>query len=551
MHYQMIYGLITIIFSLINAFDYNYVADVLPNMSSIEDNFNHIEEGYFRFWQTTDCLSILYKTSPFNMSYGCYLQNPNAPYGLMLFPPHHDEVIDKYYGFPLLDENNFTGTWHLKSEDVIILLGMTPPKCKYFSFSNYLYSRYLPPDWKPSPTLQGYDLACPDGATADRCEFFASLDDSLNLDRGLNLNPDIFNTSFALIISANYDAMEAARQGLIEAGVDYSLISNYSYPGTELNLGVNTTDDTFITIMRTAFYENQEEADDYFNEVPYRVLRMEWKQPSSTLYGRQPLVDRETGITDSTKAGVSMDEMREALVYVGKEILDTIINTNNIQDPGNDDWYIQITSTNAGTPDNGFDCIELGRMCLADCRDTVYPFSTTIYARADECKSPKYPNISCYGVSNGLLTEDDDDVIIVLGVNHAITNVSSYASIAVYDAEYWWGVNAIGNDKMEDTVWNYVVPGEEPTTAIQASLPYLYAYEFRRNCSVVTNKNCLEVAYKVTIDGEGFIPLKDTVVLTERMYNNPLTHVGPDPNEVIMPIVIHMKRRNSTERKNN
>ena len=59
------------------------------------------------------------------------------------------------------------------------------------------------------------------------------------------------------------------------------------------------------------------------------------------------------------------------------------------------------------------------------------------------------------------------------------------------------------------------------------------------------------MAYKATIDGEGFIPLKDTVVLTERMYNNPLTHVGPDPNEVIMPIVIHMKRRNSTERKNN
>ena len=109
----------------------------------------------------------------------------------MLFPPHHDEVMDKYYGFPLLDENNFTATWHLKSEDVIILLGMTPPTCKYFSFSNYLYSRYTPPWWKPSPFLHGYDLACPDGLASDRCEYFASLDDSLNFDRGLNLNPDI------------------------------------------------------------------------------------------------------------------------------------------------------------------------------------------------------------------------------------------------------------------------------------------------------------------------------------------------------------------------
>ena len=74
---------------------------------------------------------------------------------------------------------------------------------------------------------------------------------------------------------------------------------------------------------------------------------------------------------------------------------------------------------------------------------------------------------------------------------------------------------------MEDTVLNYVIPGEEPTAAIQASMPYLYAYEFRRNCSVVTNQNCLEVSSTAIKSGEGFIPLKDTVVMTERMYNSP------------------------------
>ena len=109
------------------AFDYNEVADQLPNAPSISSQFTNIIEGYFRFWQTTDCLSILWEDSPFNTYEGCYFQNPNAPYGLMLFPPHEEEVIDKYYGFPISDVNQFTGTWHLKETDVIVLLGLTPP----------------------------------------------------------------------------------------------------------------------------------------------------------------------------------------------------------------------------------------------------------------------------------------------------------------------------------------------------------------------------------------------------------------------------------------
>ena len=227
-------GLLTI---YVSAFDYNDVADRLPDALSISSQFKNIQEGYFRFWQTTDCLSILWEDSPFVSYEGCYFQNPNAPYGLMLFPPHEGEVLDKYYGFPVSGSNNFTGTWHLNEGDVIVLLGMTPPTCKYFSFSNYLYSRHLDPDWTPDPSLESSDLPCPNGTVADRCEMFASLDDSVNLDRGLHLEPAVFNTSFALILSPTYEGVNAARQGLLETGVDISVISNYSFPGTENETG--------------------------------------------------------------------------------------------------------------------------------------------------------------------------------------------------------------------------------------------------------------------------------------------------------------------------
>ena len=72
----------------------------------------------------------------------------------------------------------------------------------------------------------------------------------------------------------------------------------------------------------------------------------------------------------------------------------------------------------------------------------------------------------------------------------------------------------------------------------------MYILEIRRNC---TNKKntCLEVSYSATDSlSTGFIPLKDIVVIIERMYNNPVTHVGPDPSEVVLPVILHMRYKN-------
>ena len=288
--------------------------------------------------------------------------------------------------------------------------------------------------------------------------------------------------------------------------------------------------------MRTAFYTNQTDADTYFDQIPYRVFRMEWNQEEPTLFKKQPLVKRKTGQTESSHIGVKPDDIIEAMVYVGANVVKhTIDSHSNIN---TQDWNVQITGTEAGTPDNGFDCIDHGIMCLADCRDTVYPFSMEIYDRAIFCETMNDQQ-DCYGLTDGLLTDDETDVLYVIGMNHALTNMSSYASMSVYDGDTFWGVNGIGDTQMDNTVWNYLRPDESPTPGIEKTLPYLYVMEIRRNC---TTPNCLEVPSSATKSfTTGFIPLKDIVVLTERMYNHPDTHVGPDPSEVVLPIAIHMR----------
>ena len=103
------------------------------------------------------------------------------------------------------------------------------------------------------------------------------------------------------------------------------------------------------------------------------------------------------------------------------------------------------------------------------------------------------------------------------------------------------GVDGIGDSIMDGSIWNYISLNSSLNSLFQKVFPYMYVLEIRRNCNNKKN-TCLEVSSSPT-DGftTGFIPLKDIVVLIERMYNNPLTHVGPDPSEVVLPVILHMR----------
>lgn len=474
--------------------------------------FENIQQGKFRFWQKSDCLNILHQQSPFPFNEGCYFENPDAPYGLIMLPPHKNETFDEYYGYPVSD-GNLSATWHLQPHEAIVLIGRTPPNCTYFGFTNYLYSRWNPKDWTPETPYNLWN--CPSGG--QRCEIFASLDDSINMNRGMNLEPEQFNTTFAVVFSPSIEAMDAAITTIQKSGVKPTSISNFSFPGAKLNLGIDTYADTFITLMRNAFF--QETADDYINSVPLFVYRLELFQKNVTLFERRPLVKRATNKTDASIANISMHEMRTVLKSLVANVTSYYSTSKSM---------IQQTNTKSKIPDNGFECIERGTICLADCRDTYYPFSLEMYRRAMLCQ---HNESKCYKLMNATLTDTDNDTIIVVGVNHAMTNMSSYSSISIYDAKYLWGVYAVGNEQLAYTAKPYMH---------QSSLmKYFYVYTFRRDCG--TTPNCYSIPSNPSLDA--FIPLENPIAITERSYDNPITHVGPNPSDIIMPVVIHIKKR--------
>ena len=279
-------------------------------------------------------------------------------------------------GYPIHDDDGYSASWHLKSSEVIVLLGQTPPECKYFSFTNYLYSRHMPEDYEP-PSSPGVRYpTCLPGNVSSRCELFASVQDTVNLDRGLSLGEGSkFETSFALVISPSKRATEEAVAALIASGAPPTRISNFSYPGANMTLGVEPEADTFTTILRTAFFDNQTEAFDYFDELPFRVMRLEIDPDvDAEAYPRETLVPRKTGLQEGYAAGLTRDEMQNATQELALNAVDLLL----AQDP-DVEWEVSMSgfSNAEGVMDNGYDCIDNNIRCLADCRDTLCMCFTT------------------------------------------------------------------------------------------------------------------------------------------------------------------------------
>ena len=131
----------------------------------------------------------------------------------------------------------------------------------------------------------------------------------------------------------------------------------------------------------------------------------------------------------------------------------------------------------------------------------------------------------------GKLTDDDSDVILVVGVNHAMANTSAYSSLSVYDQPTLWGIATVGDADMQGTALHYM-NSDKTSPELQQALPYLYVYQFKRTCSLAEKaRGCLEIASRPSSDGGVlFVPLDHPVVFAERMCKSSFvlnTHIFP------------------------
>lgn len=152
----------------------------------------------------------------------------------------------------------------------------------------------------------------------------------------------------------------------MESGVPSDRISLFSFPGSTLSLGDESQADTFTTIMRTAFYDNEDDKEAFFNSIPFQVLRMELSSNVNVLHEKDEYIPRETGVqNDASLPNLSLSEMRQAVKSLTALVLTSLVEGTT------DGWDISVANLISGEQDTGDDCIDMGQRCLADCRDTL------------------------------------------------------------------------------------------------------------------------------------------------------------------------------------
>jgi hypothetical protein len=394
----------------------------------------------------------------------------NEPYLQVLIPKSSQDP-----GYPGLTQD-----FQLRQDESIVLIGLTPPPVKYFSYTPYLYTRVYP-----------------DG----RRSIFASLGDQLNNAVIKSIGKSPFNSPVALIFTPDQSTDARIRAALRSAGYPAAIINTVVIPAAMLNLGHNETADVLRIITRTAVWQDKTAGDSYINNPPLSVLRVTPRvQAPAKPFPTPPLRIRGTGHTEMALMN-KLGELRQGIIaaYPG-------LHATDIQS-------IPMCY-------EGYDLIQRGNWC-GDSRDAFYIGAGYLgYATSDPASTD--------------LTLEDDEFLMVYGVNHVATGKATYMNLNFYaDKKAALFVGSLSDNKFPAAA-SFYLPGDP-------AVDVMYAYKVSRNCNE-GEAYCLPLSVP---EGCTRLTLDSSTVLTvfDRIYLEPATKVGPAMPEILYDRVIKFSPR--------
>ena len=201
-----------------------------------------VQQGQYGFFDIQTC----------SHSDTCYAINPLTPYGLMWLPPHPNETSAGNYSNTCHMHNlcrdvngtTFSPSWRVAEGEVIVLQGLTPPESTYWSFSNYLYTRYHQPGWKSNASLVRRIVGCPNVPDGGRCEIFSGINDPLNM-QTVELpdgDRDPFEAPLQLLLTFDKKSEHVVAEQL-KLSQQQAVVNTLRFPGAALNLGMTHGDE--------------------------------------------------------------------------------------------------------------------------------------------------------------------------------------------------------------------------------------------------------------------------------------------------------------------
>ena len=397
----------------------------------------------------------------------------------------------------------------LKPDEAVVYLGPTPPPCDYFSFTVYLWVRH-----KDSLVSKGDWM---NAAVND------PLNNALIKTKG---NDTPFGTQTLVIFTPDRGVYNRVAALAREAGYPESMINPYVIPSGLLNLGVlpeTPLADSFIILLRTANFVSKAEGDRYLSDNNYaRVWRV---TPEMA-----PALDPYSTPDQRVRTWKSESELYPDLENGLERLKNAIL---------------------AQTPNASYESYESIRW-FADSREVLEETdpASPLYHKfvAGEGSDTPYLRTSLSGEATSF-TLENDDMVVVYGVNHAATGLATYSSFGVYGD---WVTCSCQDNPMQyifgcgDRSWNGVagMTSHDFTGSAEEYIPgdpmapYLYAVKVLRQPPQDKNDKYYVVVPTSTPEhpcaNPGYcLGLDDPIIIGYRAYLNPATASGADYDDII------------------
>lgn len=288
------------------------------------------------------------------------------------------------------------GGWQYKlcQDEAIVLITELPPKCKYYSFINYVM--FTQQKAGKDYTNEKAFFSAGNEETGLYHPIFGSIGDSVNMVNIKHNGDSAYGSEAVIVISSNQSVTDKVTAQLTAAGYDESMINVMPIPADTYNMGLQKGADTFSFLGRISQPSDQDAYTDYTenlttNSVVYRVTPKE--EIEAAPYENAVFTARGTGEHEISKlknGSQHLDSIREAIISQYA-----------------DEYDYEELSTDIAVPE-GLTAYLNDRNAQGDNRDTAYV------------------------MTKDFTLNSDDDFIVVYGVNHTKTEKALYSNAVLY-----------------------------------------------------------------------------------------------------------------------
>lgn len=421
-----------------------------------------------------------------------YVGNPGGKYGVFNFPDSLKPPLLRHEGQKAFKFFNATKiSVSMYEKDAVILLMNTPPSGKYFSMVNYVMARFqhnqtniLP--W--APTVQ--------------------INDPIN-QLSINTSDDkAYNATVLFISTADDDTYHEIKNAFIDSGFHPKSINLLPILKEKVKLRTHRIwyldeSDLISWHFRLGEYNHLDsEIIKYLNTTfKFYYLSYEGFEKSNPIV-ETTLRNRTTGKTQNSM----QNDFDELILKVTRDMPFQIITLNHVV-PDLNQCLMNKSSYEVFFP-------------IPELNFTGAPGSCDFFVR--DCLYSMYPNVHD-PVNLEAMRFTKNRTYTLVGINQVEMNTTIYSNLLITVLKNPENVNHTLNLTSTDLKGSASRYGEKYSN--------FFVYQWTRTC--LEKEYCTEVTYNQ------INPDTDYVIFAERKYLNPMTKIGPDPNELIpMKIII-------------